>query len=508
MNLDAQILFKNVLEHIQSNELDRAQKLLTCANESTPDDPDVLRFLSVVAALQSDHIAALNLINQAIALAPNNGVAHSNKGNILKNLGRYAEALCSFDEAIKLLPNYAEPYNNKGNVLQDLRRYEESLVWYDKAIALQPDYVDAYGNKGNALEWLRRPDEAICNYDKATAIDPGHIDSYWHKAMSQLAGGHFELGWQNYEARWSKSNPVLFQYPDIPRLEEINHISGKRVLVWAEQGLGDTLQFCRYIKPLALHGAVVTFRVPSQLLAIMDPVRDLCILKTSSDALEAEFDFQTPLMSLPLLLGTTLDTVPKEIPYLDFDSKKKTAVEADLLQSPNLKVGIVWSGGFRLPNTDACSDFQRRNMELEQMAGLKEVEGVDFYSLQKGDPAESELPLKKDQVWPDLVSLGHLLGDFSDTAALMASLDLIISVDTSTAHLAGALGKPVWILNRYESCWRWLRGHTDSPWYPSATIYQQSTPGDWSGVIDRVKVDLAYLVQSHAHNRRDTPLTT
>lgn len=497
MNQGDPILLQNALECINQKDLAKAEELLSQALMLSPSNPDIFRFLSVVAALKPDYVAALKLIDQAILLSPANGVAHSNKGNILKELGRYPEASTSFDDAIRLLPDYAEAYNNKGNLLQDLQQYEDSLIWYDKAIALNPEYVEAYCNKGNALEWLHRSQEAMANFDKATSIDPQHIDAYWQKAMNQLVNGNFELGWQNYESRWAKSNPVVFQYPHIPRLEANQNLSGKKILVWAEQGLGDTLQFCRYIKLLALTGAKVTFSVPPQLLAILRPLLKYCDLKSNEELIELEFDFQTPLMSLPLVFRTTNDSIPNETPYLSSDNLGKTKVQAVVKPTSALKVGVVWSGGARLIHSDGYSDFQRRNIRLEQIASLKEVLGVDFYSLQKGEPAESDLTVKQTQVWPNIINCAPLLNDFSDTAALLDSLDLLISVDTSTAHLAGALGKPVWILNRYDSCWRWLRGREDSPWYPSAKIYHQKTPGDWAEVIERVKADLAKLVQGH-----------
>ncbi|APC05153.1 hypothetical protein AOC10_00710 [Polynucleobacter asymbioticus] len=501
MSSKDQFLIQNALECIQKMELDKAEALLNEALLLTPAHPDILRFLSVVAAHKSDYQTALSFIDKSIALAPFNGIAHSNRGNILKALGRLDEALDSHDEAIKLLPEYAEAYNNKANVLQDLHRYEESLLCYDKAIALEPTYIDAYCNKGNALEWLRRHEEAMENFNKATALDPCRFDAYWQKAVSQLAVGNYELGWQNYEARWSKSNPVIFQYADISRLVSLQNLAGKKILVWSEQGLGDTIQFSRYIKDLTSKRASVTFLVPDQLLAVLSPFKEFCSLRSQSLEINEPFDFQTPLMSLPLLFGTSVKSIPCNTPYLKSDESKRKNFQELFAESSNLKVGIVWSGGFRLIHTDGYADFQRRNIGLNQISVLKDIPGVDFYSLQKGDPAESELLIRKNELWPGIINLGPYLNDFSDTAALIDHLDLIISVDTSTAHLAGALGKPVWMLNRFDSCWRWLRGRKDSPWYPTMTIYQQDVPGEWSHAIDMVKADLLALSHLHTKNK-------
>jgi hypothetical protein len=236
--------------------------------------------------------------------------------------------------------------------------------------------------------------------------------------------------------------------------------------------------------------------VPEQLLNLLIPLQEFCDLKSNFSYHPQDFDLQTPLMSLPLLFGTTVDSVPSEIPYLRPDSRNNQQLDAAIIPSPNFKVGVVWSGGHRLLYSDGYLAGSRRNIALEQIAVIKDIPGIDFYSLQKGDPAESELVAKKDVVWPNIINCAHLINDFTDTAALLDSLDLLISVDTSTAHLAGALGKPVWILNRYDSCWRWLRGREDSPWYPTVKIYHQQKVADWTEVIERVKVDLAKLAQS------------
>jgi tetratricopeptide (TPR) repeat protein len=502
MNYEAQILVKNALDHIQSKQYDAAQTLLSKARVIAPNEPDILRFLAIVAAMRFNYSDALALIDDAIVLAPNNGVAHSNRGNILKELDRCEEALVAVNKAIELLPEYAEAYNNKGNVLQALQQYEDALVLYDAALALQPMYAEAHNNKGNCLNQLRRYAEAMRCYDAATSLNPQYAECYWSKAAVQLASGEFEAGWKNYEARWYIDHPVKFLYSAVARLESISDVYGKKILIWAEQGLGDTLQFCRYIKLLSDAGASrIIFSVPAPLLDVLSPLKKFCILMPNEAKIEEwEIDFQSPLLSLPLIFGTTLESIPAAIPYLNFDPLKKNNFQKFLGSGQNIKVGLIWNGGFRVDSPELWQINRRRNIEFDQMAALKDIPGVDFYSLQKGDPAESELRSRKDEAWPNLINCVDLLNDFSDTAALMECLDLIISVDTSSAHLAGALGKPVWILNRYDSCWRWLRDREDSPWYPTAKIYQQKTPGDWGGVIARVKVDLTALVKDkHAH---------
>lgn len=496
MNQEVQILLKNAIGHIQVKEFSTAKELLLKARKIDQSQSAPLRLMAVVAAMTYELHEALILIDQALRLDPNDGIANSNRGNILKELGRYEEALAALDNAIKLAPTYVEAYSNMGNVLQELYRYEDALEWYDRAIAINPHYAEAYSNKGNALKLLQRYEEALHNYHQATSINPQLVDAYWHKALAQLSNGEFKDGWQNYEARWFKTNGIQLQHQEIPRLENLENISGKRVLIWGEQGLGDTLQFCRYIKPLFQQGAIITFKVQAPLIKILESLSSNC--KLVSNILDEEiqqFDFQSPLLSLPLLFNTEINSVPAEIPYLTIDPLEQEVCPIELKDSGRLKVGLIWNGGFRAEHPELWTVNKRRNIELDQIAALRGVQGVDFYSLQKGDPAESELAARKDQVWPELINCVHLLNDFSDTAALMECLDLIISVDTSSAHLAGALGKPVWILNRYDSCWRWLKGREDSPWYPTAKIYQQKHPGNWDEVIVRVKADLNDLAQ-------------
>lgn len=490
-------LTAKALERISQKEFYQANNLLLQARDLDPKNPNTLRFLSVIAALQFDFMGALELIDQTIQWAPDYAVAHSNRGNILKELGRFEEALAALDLAITLDPSYAEAYLNKGNVLQELGLYQDALTWFDKAIGLQSNYAEAYSNKGNALLLLGHCQEAIQCFDQATAINPEYVDAYWHKSLTQLISGDFQKGWQNYEARWFKTHSLQLQYTEIPGLESLKEISGKKILIWAEQGLGDTLQFCRYIKLLAERGAQITFVVPVPLLQVLRSLEKYCMLVTKlGDNQVNPFHFQSPLLSLPLLFETGLETIPAEIPYLEVDELKKKEFERMVKGTQNLKVGLIWNGGFRANNPELWSVNKRRNMELDQIVKLRDIPGVDFYSLQKGDPAESELASRKQEIWPEIINCAKLLNDFSDTAALMQNLDLIISVDTSSAHLAGALGRPVWILNRYDSCWRWLRGREDSPWYPSAKIYQQKAPGDWDEVIACVKGDLVTLAKS------------
>ena len=275
-------------------------------------------------------------------------------------------------------------------------------------------------------------------------------------------------------------------------------LQGKTVLLHSEQGLGDTIQFCRYAQMVSDLGARVILQVQRPLRLLMTSLQGVDQLLAEGDALPA-FDFHCPLMSLPLAFKTELATVPAPVPYLKADPVKKLYWQEKLGTRHKLRVGLVWAGGFRPEQPELWGVNERRNIDLAKLAVLKN-ERIDFYSLQKGMPAEADPARLKAGGWdgPDLIDYTSELADFSDTAALIDNLDLVISVDTSTAHLAGALGKPVWILNRFDTCWRWLLDRSDSPWYPTARIYRQQQFGDWSSVVSAVNTELDAIMRKHA----------
>jgi hypothetical protein len=314
--------------------------------------------------------------------------------------------------------------------------------------------------------------------------------------------GDLHHGWQNFEARaFIKNSPLIASYNAIPRLKNLADAKGKKILIWSEQGLGDAIQFCRYVPELLKLGADLTFVIPAALTTVMESLGGAIQLTNNCDDLSG-FDFQAPLMSLPLIFNTELATIPSPTSYLKANSTKQKMWAERLGAKQILRVGLVWSGGFRPNQPEMRAVNERRNISLEMISRLQHLTNIEFYSLQKGDPAESEFQRNRSTAWPtnNLYNFVSELKDFSDTAALISNLDLVISVDTSTAHLAAALGKPTWILNRYDSCWRWLEDRCDSPWYQSVSLYRQKTPGNWDGVLDIVEKDLAALAQEHAQS--------
>jgi tetratricopeptide (TPR) repeat protein len=458
---------------------------------------------------------ALASYDTAIALQPGNAAAFNNRGAVLAVLGRFEEALASYDQAIELRPNAAETWNNRGAVLADLGRLDEALACYDRAIALRPDHVRAHKNRGSALGGLGRledalsasdraialrPDyaeahadraaaltnlgrieEALLSCDRAIALQPDIAEARFNKGACHLALGDFERGWEGFEWRWkSRFGPPCPSLPGLPWLGETS-IENKTILVRAEQGNGDSLQFCRYV-PMLAEFAKVILDVPRSLRRLLSGL-DGGPRIISDDEPLPPFDAWIPVMSLPLAFHTTLATIPARIPYLSADPERVAAWRLRLAALSGRKVGLVWAGSpFSLQPRAQAMD-RRRSVALAHYGPLAAVPDIRWVSLQKGDAAAQARTPPAGMVLHDWTDE---LDDYADTAALVEALDLVISVDTSVVHLAGALGKPVWVLNRYDQCWRWLRGRTDSPWYPSARLFRQRSPGDWSGVISEV----------------------
>ena len=446
---------------------------------------------------------AAQYLRQALDLNPQSYEAFNNLGAALRNLGEFSESLNYLDAAIKANPSDAGAWLNKGVTFDSMGDFVSALDCYDEALRIKPTYLEAICNKANALQFMRRDDEAEALYMRAIELSPQDPDSHYNYSHLCLLKGDFKLGWEKFEARWHSVDAPAYLPGAIPLLSSMQNLSNKKVLVWAEQGLGDTIQFCRYVALLSHLGAKITLLVQHALAELLQDLAGVEQLEVDYPKNLAEFDFQIPLMSLPLLFKADLSNIPVNIPYILPNSEKVEYWKGQIGKKDRLKVGIVWSGGFRKDSPSLWAVNSRRNIPFSKIAVLQDVEGVDFYSLQKGEPAESEFLEEGAQLWPraNLVNLAPMLSDFSDTAALIENLDLVITVDTSTAHLAAAMGKPVWILNRFDACWRWLKERTDSPWYPSAQLYRQRNSGDWSELMTRVVTDLQALVANKSFTR-------
>ena len=375
-------------------------------------------------------------------------------------------------------------------MLQELHRHDEALLCFDRAIALQPDYADAYFNRGNLLISMRKSDKAVVDFDQALIIHPDDEDFKYNKATALLLTGEYQQAWQLLESRWIRMSISNNQRQfEVPQWCGNEHIQGKTILIHAEQGLGDTLQFIRYVPMVAALGATVIVEVKVPLLSLLENMQGISVLLKKGDPLPP-FDIHCPMMSLPLAFKTSLTTIPA-CPQFVIPEAKKQYWADKLGLKEKLSVGLVWNGGFRPDQPEIWDVNERRNLPLQQLKALAGID-VEFISLQKGEHAESEFKQTVAAGWDGPLVRDHVdeLKDFSDTAALVMNLDLVIAVDTSTAHLAATLGKPVWLLNRYDTCWRWLLEREHSPWYPSIKIYRQASWGDWDSVMQKVRADL------------------
>ncbi|MBX3501613.1 MAG: tetratricopeptide repeat protein [Alphaproteobacteria bacterium] len=442
-----------------------------------------------VLALKDDHAEALSSRGNAlrglgrleealashersIALKPDNADAQYNRGAVLRALGRPEAALRSHDRALALRPGHARAHASRGNALRDLGRLDEALASYERALALLPDHADTWSDRGTALQGLLRLEESLASYERAIALRPGHVDAHWNRATALLLAGDFARGWREFEWRWrtqTTGRPGSW-------LGE-SSLAGRSILLRSEQGLGDTIQFARFAPDVMALGARVILSVQAplrRLMASFDP--EIEVVATSGTAA----DLDCPLMSLPLALGTTLDTIPAPPRYLAAEPDLVAAWRARLPSDARRRVGLAWSG-----NPSHRND-RNRSLPLAALAPLLDLD-AHFVSLQKDVPERDAATLAR----LNLMRVDDELRDFADTAGLIEALDLVISVDTSVAHLAGALGKPVWILLPFSPDWRWLTGREDSPWYPSARLFRQTTPGDWADVVRRLGAALA-----------------
>ena len=424
--------------------------------------------------------AALASYDKALAINPALAEAWNNRGVALQSLRQYDSALQSYDKAIALIPGVAQTWNNRGALLDHLRRYDEALLSYDKAIALDPNYANAWNNRGVTLVDLGRRAEALENYQKAVAMDPRNADAHWNMSLCHLQLGHFAEGWARHEWRWKAANLGLAERRfDQPRWSGEEPLQGKTILLHADQGLGDVLQFCRYAKVLHDRGASVVMEAPKPLANLLTGLDGVSHVIVKGEALPA-FDYHCPLGSLPAAFKTDIDSIPAPKGYLGSSDDKRTKWHGRLGPKTKRRVGVVWSG-----NTQHKNDHNR-SLPLADFVRVLTPD-FEYVSLQKDVREEDRETLRSR---PDIRHFGEDLADFTDTAALCDLLDVVVSVDTSVAHLAGALGRPVWILLPLNPDWRWMMNRPDSPWYASARLYRQNQAGDWASVLDTVKSDL------------------
>jgi tetratricopeptide (TPR) repeat protein len=507
--------------HRREGRLTEAETLCRRALEAQPNLPEAEHLMGVIAHQNGKLGEAIEHARRAVELAPDVALLHANLGEMLRlvgqpsraveaaqralaidpsmpaalsNLGAALFELKEFEgaalaqrRAIALMPDFAEAHSNLGNALHALRRFEEAVECYRRAIDLKPAFADAWANLGTTLHHGGRFAEGGSALRRAIALFPGHANAHSGLGILLLMRGEFGEGWDEYEWRLRSSERKGPRFPE--RAWQGDSLVSKSIYVQAEQGLGDTLQFVRYVPLLAARGARVTLRVQQSLVSLLrENLPGVAVLGERGEP--APFQYDVALLSLPRLFRTRLESIPADMPYLRPPTEAALRWRNRLAGMAGLKVAVAWAG-----SPDHAND-SRRSLALSTLTPLFSARGASFASLQVG-PRAADLKRPPDRRLP-IEDLSAALPDFAETAAALAALDLTITVDTAVAHLAGAMGKPVWALLPWVSDWRWMLSRSDSPWYPTMRLYRQEKGEDWSDVIGRVVADLAAVAKGDA----------
>ena len=423
---------------------------------------------------------------RAVELDPKRPNFRNDHGWTLRDLGQFAAAEAAFREALRLSPDAWDLHRSLGVVLGDVGRFDEAEASFREALRLAPGAWSALDNLGIALQNLGRLAEAEACYRRALEASPDSATTRFNLSVVLLLAGRLREAWPEYEHRWRLKHVPRRDFA--PPQWAGEDLLGRTILLHAEQGFGDTIQFCRYA-PLVAKRARVVLEAQPELAPLLRSLHGVGAVVVKGQPLP-DFDVHCPLLTLPGLFGTTLATIPADVPYLTADPERVTLWRARLAGLRGPKIGLVWAESPPAPWLGRDPTQLRRSLAFKDVAPLVRIEGLHFVSLQKGEAATQARDGVPDAMLHDWTEELH---DFADTAALVEALDLVISVDTAVAHLAGALGKPVWLLNRFDTDWRWLRDREDSPWYPSLRLFRQPAPGDWGSVIARVAGALTRL---------------
>jgi len=466
--------------HLQLGHNTEAEEWARRALRSRPGLVQGLSNLSVALLNQQRPAEAEQAAREALAGAPSAAHLHSNLGSVLLQQKRFDEAEIACRRALKLQPGYPEATVNLGVALQFQDRLEEAAQEFAGVLRTRPAFAEAWTNLGTVRQSQGRNAEAAICFDEALARNPVHAKSHFCRSLSWLLAGRLAEGFAEYEWRWK----VLSEMPRAwsrPRWDG-SPLGGRRILLYAEQGLGDTVQFARYVPLVAARGGHVVVECQEAAAPLVRSVEGVAEV-ISQEAPLPEFEVQAALMSLPGIFGTSLDTIPARVPYMTVQPALVDGVRARLGEGSRLRAGLVWAG-----NREHAND-RKRSIPIETLAPLQQIPGVEWYSLQAGEKAPAEI--ERAGRW-----MRGVLPEpcrVEDLAAAMSCLDLVISVDTMPAHLAGALGRAVWTLLPWAPDWRWLEDREDSPWYPTMRLFRQPRPGDWDGVAARVSGEVREL---------------
>ncbi|MBU3579524.1 tetratricopeptide repeat protein [Polynucleobacter sp. 73C-SIWE] len=468
-----------LLAYIYENQGDRSASYRLLELACTKDDcsPEALYYLGSAQLEKSLYDEASITLQKSIKKAGVFFEALHDLGTAYGQLGKIQEALLCYEDCLKLNQGSHELHYNIARCLDDLKRYDEALTHYDRAIELKPDYASAWYNKGVTLHDLKRYDEALTHYDRAIELKPDFFDSHWNKALTCLVLEDFENGWNFFDYRWKKIDADHYRHYEFRELETLENIAEKNILVSHEQGLGDTIQFFRYIPKLIELGAHVTFKTQKPLLNLLS--HQIECVTTCEIENNSQFDFQVPLLTLPKLFKTNITNIPPSID-LKINNNEILKWRNQLnLSKDKLNIGLAVSG------SPIHKNDLNRSMPLEYFSSLFHF--GKFFLIQKQINNLDKEVLSQHK---EVIFLGDEINDFVDTASIIQNMDLIISVDTSLIHLAGTLNKESFLMLPWCPEWRWFLDKAESPWYPSIAIYRQKSPGDWDSVVAQIKTAL------------------
>jgi Tfp pilus assembly protein PilF len=466
-----------------------AVALIECAIERKPDVATYRNALGEAFTAMGEHDRAIRAYEQACSRDPQYAEAHNGRGITLQALGRLDEAIDAFRRATAAQADFAAAHYNLGNALHEAGRIEQAITAYAKAVELAPDDAEMRNNLGIALKDANRVDEALVAFDQALALQPEFAGAHMNKGMALLVTGQFTEGWKEYRWRFSAMTPRRSKEAGegaLPHWDGSN-FSGQTLLVEMEQGIGDAIQFIRYLPMVKALGGRVVLACHSILHRLIAdcPGADEVTVDARSIVSRVRPDFRVSLLDLPGLFGTRVDNIPDRVPYIRADPALAEDWRKRITQK-GFHVGLCWAGRPEHRND------HNRSMLLSAFAPLARVADMRFYSLQKGAAAAQ---VQQPPAGIPLMDVSAQLNDFADTAALVSNLDLVISVDTAVAHLAGALARPVWMLVPYAPDWRWLLGRDDTPWYPTMRLFRQPRIGDWDTVMEQVAVKLVQFAK-------------
>jgi Flp pilus assembly protein TadD len=480
---------RKALELSDAGDAPAADRILFEYLRMAPHDADARVAHGVVLQRLGRVSDAAARYREALALHPGDRIAQCNLGVVLRELGEFDAAEAVLRAAVAERPEFVPALTNLGLVLCELDRPADAAEALEQAAAMSPQAAEIHFALAGAYSAMYRLEEAKASYRRALALRPEFVATRWNLSHLELLTECFREGWELFESRWAIEPLASRRWSGVAPQWTGQDPRGKTLYVFAEQGFGDTLQFVRYV-PLAVErGARVILRVQPELVRLAATLAGVPDVGPVGGA-PPECDFYCPIMSLPRAFGTTFGTIPAAVPYLTADRDAVDAWRHRLGDRGRLRIGLVWSSGIRHYERSIFYAGVAKSMTLAQLAPLARVRDVVFYSLQKGEPGREAA---RPPPGMRLVDLAGELGDFADSAALIEALDLVISVDTAAVHVAGALGKPVWNLVKYHACWRWLRGRSDSPWYPTMRLFRQPDPGDWSSVVEEAAEALQTL---------------